>query len=182
MAEESGATDATVGAKFDMPSHESKMTTKDVKNMVRKYNVLLDLHPCALTKGLLFACGLATTWDFPCLFPVFKDTEGNGSSHSSNNPIRQNTTPHLAADKSILDKTDSQIEVEVEDPKVIAAREKKKAQVAHAAAKKKDDRKRANEEGGNSKVKKRRVQENPKDVTASSDCVSSPTPLQTIVP
>ncbi|GKG56630.1 hypothetical protein Tco_0579954, partial [Tanacetum coccineum] len=41
-----------------------------------------------------------------------------------------------------MDKTDSQIEVEVEDPKVIAAREKKKAQMARVATKKKDDRKR----------------------------------------
>ncbi|GKB73321.1 hypothetical protein Tco_0934733 [Tanacetum coccineum] len=115
MAEESGAADANVGVKFDMPNHESKMTAKDVKNLVRKYNVPLDLHPCAPTEGhhdydvydafpdddfslqdvrslleriidlrpvpagLLFACGLATTWDFLGFFSNFKDTEGNGN-------------------------------------------------------------------------------------------------------
>ncbi|GJW63019.1 hypothetical protein Tco_0114903 [Tanacetum coccineum] len=240
MAEESGAADANVGAKFDMPNHESKMTAKDVKNLVRKYKVLLDLHPCAphggtfsgmkgwkdrflfidrraildpmswrhhdfdvydafsdndfslqdvrslleriidlrpVPTGLLFTCGLATTWDFPGFFPVFKDTRGNAVTMSEylhfpflsgasidkgavippNNPIGQNTTPPLAADQSISDKNDSQIEVKVEDPNVIVAREKKKAQMAWAAAKKKDNRKRANDEGGNSKDRKDRT-------------------------
>ncbi|GJY85697.1 hypothetical protein Tco_0499723 [Tanacetum coccineum] len=224
MAEESGAANSSVGVKFDMPNHESKMTAKDVKNLVRKYNVLLDLHPCApmegwtmnqlpndliglyeqffefsglrvpfstfllgdvrslleriidlcpVPTGLLFTCGLATTWDFPGFFPVFKDTRGNAVTMSEylhfpflsgasidkgavippNNPIGQNTTPPLAADQSISDKNDSQIEVKVEDPNVIVAREKKKAQMAWAAAKKKDNRKRANDEGGNSKAR-----------------------------
>ncbi|GKD67818.1 hypothetical protein Tco_1321908 [Tanacetum coccineum] len=51
MAEESGVTDVIVVPKFDMQCHESKMTRKYVKNLVRKYNVPLDLHPCAPTKG-----------------------------------------------------------------------------------------------------------------------------------
>ncbi|GKF16924.1 hypothetical protein Tco_0061842 [Tanacetum coccineum] len=80
-----------------------------------------------------------------------------GAVIAPNNLTWQNTTPPLAADQLVPDKTDSQIEVEVEDPKVIAAREKKKAQMAREAAKKKDDRKRANDEGGSSKVKKRKV-------------------------
>ncbi|GJW01705.1 hypothetical protein Tco_1556956 [Tanacetum coccineum] len=51
MAEESGVADVVVVPKFDMQCHESNMTGKDVKNLVRKYNVLLDLHPCAPTEG-----------------------------------------------------------------------------------------------------------------------------------
>ncbi|GKB99407.1 hypothetical protein Tco_0985544 [Tanacetum coccineum] len=31
--------------------HESLMTAKDVKSLARKYNVSLDLHPCAPTEG-----------------------------------------------------------------------------------------------------------------------------------
>ncbi|GJS70624.1 hypothetical protein Tco_0703465 [Tanacetum coccineum] len=121
---ESGVADVVVVPKFDMQCHESKMTGKDVKLLVRKYNVPLDLHPCAPTKDrraipdamawrhhesdvydafrdndftiqdvysltervidlrpvpsrLLYGAGLATTWEFPGYFPVFKDTGGN---------------------------------------------------------------------------------------------------------
>ncbi|GJZ99444.1 hypothetical protein Tco_0671995 [Tanacetum coccineum] len=116
---------------------------------------------------------------FPFLSEVSID---KGAIITPNNSIGQNTTPPLIADQPVLDKTDSQIKVEVEDPKVITAREKNKAQMARATAKKKDDRKRANDEGGSSKVKKRKVREDPKGVTASSDRVSSHTPLQIIVP
>ncbi|GJZ82075.1 hypothetical protein Tco_0647069 [Tanacetum coccineum] len=51
MVEESGVADVVVIPKFDMQCHEFKMTGKDVKNLVRKYKVPLDLHPCAPTKG-----------------------------------------------------------------------------------------------------------------------------------
>ncbi|GKE46128.1 hypothetical protein Tco_1477386, partial [Tanacetum coccineum] len=51
MAEESGSVNANVGVKFDMPNHECKITAKDVTNLVRKYNIPLDLHPCAPTEG-----------------------------------------------------------------------------------------------------------------------------------
>ncbi|GJZ39999.1 hypothetical protein Tco_0586562 [Tanacetum coccineum] len=51
MAEESGVADVVVIPKFDMQCHESKMTGKDVKNLVRKYNIPLDLHPCPPTEG-----------------------------------------------------------------------------------------------------------------------------------
>ncbi|GJX53011.1 hypothetical protein Tco_0281380 [Tanacetum coccineum] len=98
--------------------------------------------------GLFFGVGLATTWDFPGFFPVFKDTGGNGNAIPPNHPVGQNTTHLLSADQSIPDKTDSQLEVEVEDPKVVISREKKKAQAPKTAAKKKENRKRANNEGG----------------------------------
>ncbi|GJW49527.1 hypothetical protein Tco_0090878 [Tanacetum coccineum] len=319
MSEESGVVDVVVVPKFDMQCHESLMTAKDVKNLVRKYNVPLDLHPCAPTEGwtmdqlpedhiglyeqffefsglrvpfstlhlgvirhfrvhisqlvplrlnrltmfemycrslgkyaggkifnetfsgmkgwkdrfffidrraipdamawrhhdsdvsdafsnndfsiqdvqsltkkiidlrpvppgILFGVGLATTWDCPGFFPVFKDTGRNvvtkhfeylrfptsfrsvdftlwhkgvanpdqnyqhsGAAIPTNHLVGQNTTPPLPVGQPIPDKIDSQREVEVEDPKVVAAKEKKRAQVARDAAKKKD-RKRGNDE------------------------------------
>ncbi|GJU04777.1 hypothetical protein Tco_1121207 [Tanacetum coccineum] len=78
--------------------------------------------------GILFVVGLATTWDFPGFQPIFKDTRGNGQ------PI-----PH---------KTDHQLEVEKEDPKVLTAKEKKKIQTAKGVAKKKENAKRVNDGGG----------------------------------
>ncbi|GJU66505.1 hypothetical protein Tco_1252764 [Tanacetum coccineum] len=207
MVKESCSAEVVVVPKFDMQCHESLMTAKDVKSLARKYNVPLDLHPCAPTEGwtmdkfpeeviglyeqflsflgknvrgkifnetfsgmkgwkdrfffidrraipdamtwrhhdsdaydafpdndfsiqdvstltkriidlrpvplgLLFGAGLATTWDFPGFFPVLKDTGENVVT--------------------------IQLEVEVEDPKVIASIEKKKAQAARAVAKKKE--------------------------------------------
>ncbi|GJY49293.1 hypothetical protein Tco_0439249 [Tanacetum coccineum] len=96
--------------------------------------------------------------DFPGFFPVFKDTGGNvvtmseylcfsflsgvsivqGAAVPANHLVGQNTTLPLPAGQPTPDKTDSQREVEVEDPKVVAAREKKKSQVARAAVKKKE--------------------------------------------
>ncbi|GJW55937.1 hypothetical protein Tco_0100022 [Tanacetum coccineum] len=70
---------------------------------------------------------------------------------------RLNTTPPLPVGQPIPDKTDHQLEVEVEDPKVIATRSSKP------------------------KTKKRRTLVKKSDVT-SSNHVSSPTPLQTIAP
>nr|GEZ67186.1 hypothetical protein [Tanacetum cinerariifolium] len=43
--------DATALPKFDMPLYESEMTTKDVKSLAIRYDIPLDLHPIALTKG-----------------------------------------------------------------------------------------------------------------------------------
>ncbi|GKC03471.1 hypothetical protein Tco_0995081 [Tanacetum coccineum] len=51
MAKESGAADVVIVPKFNMHRHESKMTGKDVKLLSRKYNILLDLHPCAPMEG-----------------------------------------------------------------------------------------------------------------------------------
>ncbi|GJX23382.1 hypothetical protein Tco_0227827, partial [Tanacetum coccineum] len=229
IVEESGAADVIV-PKFDMHCHESKMTGKYVKLLARKYNIPLDLHPCAPTEGwtmdelpedhiglceqsfefsglrvpfstlllgdvqslterviylrpvpsgLLFGAGLATTWEFPGYLPVFKYTKGNvvtmseyllfpflsgasitrGALVPANHPEGQNTTPLLLADQPIPDKTDSQLEVETEDAKVVAAREKKKTQAAKAAAKNKDIRKRKDGAEGSSRARKKRVSE-----------------------
>nr|GEV14831.1 hypothetical protein [Tanacetum cinerariifolium] len=52
--------------------------------------------------------------------------------------IVQHTIPSLLVDQNIPDKTKSQQRVEVDDAKVLAAKEKKKVQAAKAAAKKKE--------------------------------------------
>ncbi|GJV81685.1 hypothetical protein Tco_1517555 [Tanacetum coccineum] len=115
-ADKGGSAEAVVVPKFDMPLHQSLISSKDVKNLTRKYNILLDLHPCTPTEGwtmdqlpeehigltladkvidlrpvhpgLLFAARLLTTWDFPGSLPIFKDTEGNGSFHSGQSSDR----------------------------------------------------------------------------------------------
>ncbi|GKE19318.1 hypothetical protein Tco_1426895 [Tanacetum coccineum] len=51
MSEEDQAVGTTVLPKFDMPSYESTMTTKDVKSLALRHGIPLDLHPVALTKG-----------------------------------------------------------------------------------------------------------------------------------
>ncbi|GJY04398.1 hypothetical protein Tco_0370338, partial [Tanacetum coccineum] len=51
MAEESCSAKVAIVPKFDMPRHLSSMTPKDVKALARKYNIPLDLHPCAPSEG-----------------------------------------------------------------------------------------------------------------------------------
>ncbi|GKA56074.1 hypothetical protein Tco_0755146 [Tanacetum coccineum] len=130
---------------------DNDFSIQDVRTLTES---VIDLHP--VPHGLVFGARLATTWDFLGFFPVFKDIEGNvvvmseylrfpflsstsiekGATIPPNHLVGQHTTLPLLADRPIPNKTDSQLEVEVEDPKVIAAREKKKAQAARAAAKK----------------------------------------------
>ncbi|GJW19946.1 hypothetical protein Tco_0027382 [Tanacetum coccineum] len=153
---------------------DNDFSTQDVQSLTER---VIDLRP--VPSGLLFGAGLATTWEFPGYLHVLKNTEGNvvtmseylrfpflsgasitrGAAVPANHPIGQNTTPLLQADQPILDKTDSQREVETKDAKV-----------------------RKDGAEGSSRVRKKRVLEGAKDVTASSGHVSSPTPLQTVSP
>ncbi|GJY49225.1 hypothetical protein Tco_0439181 [Tanacetum coccineum] len=272
MAEESGSAEVIVVPKFDMRCHESLMTAKDVKKLGRKYNVPLDLQPCAtmvvwmmdqlpedliglyeqffeysglrvpfstlllgvikhfrvhisqlvhlelnrltmfelycrslgimptvslfrvfykiskqghwtsgvlrrrllifrpVPPGLLFGAGLATTWDFLGFFPVFKDTRGNVVIMS-----KYLRFPFLSG-ISIMQGAvvPANHSVEVEDPKVVAAREKKRAQVARTAVKKKESRKKGNNEEGSSKAKKKKIPAGVKSASKNSNHVSSP--------
>ncbi|GJX62122.1 hypothetical protein Tco_0295022 [Tanacetum coccineum] len=79
------------------------------------------------------------------LFPCFQRYRREWVAIPANHPVGKNNTPPFLVDQPIPDKTDNQQEVEVKDPKVVAAREKKKAQVARAAAKKKEIKKMGNE-------------------------------------
>nr|GEX95030.1 hypothetical protein [Tanacetum cinerariifolium] len=51
MSEEDQTVDIMALPKFDMPSHESTMSAKDVKSLALRHGVPLDLHPVAFTKG-----------------------------------------------------------------------------------------------------------------------------------
>ncbi|GJX28563.1 hypothetical protein Tco_0236642 [Tanacetum coccineum] len=208
MAEDGCSAEVAIIPKNDMPHHLSTISPKDVKLLANKYNIPLNLHPCALSEGraipdaiawrhhdfdvndtlpdedfsildvralvervidlrpvhpsLIFADGLATTWDFPGCYPTSKNTKGNGKVMRSlsygaaipaNHQLGQNTTHPLSADQPIPDKTDHQLEVEVEDLKVIAAKEKRKSQAVKATAKKRENLRRTNDEGGSSKSK-----------------------------
>nr|GEZ07177.1 hypothetical protein [Tanacetum cinerariifolium] len=51
MSEEDQAIDVVALPKFDMPSYESSMSTKDVKSLALSHGIPLDLHRVALTKG-----------------------------------------------------------------------------------------------------------------------------------
>ncbi|GKA95018.1 hypothetical protein Tco_0817056 [Tanacetum coccineum] len=157
----------------------------DVRALVERVIDLRPVHP-----GLVFADGLATTWDFPGCYPTSKNTEGNGKVMRSlpygaaipaNHQLGQNTTHPLSVDQPIPDKTDHQLEVEVEDLKVIAAKEKRKSQAVKATAKKRENMRRTNDEGGSSKSKhkERRTLAKKGNVT-NFDHVSSPTPLQLV--
>ncbi|GJU61263.1 hypothetical protein Tco_1243098 [Tanacetum coccineum] len=135
----------------------------DVRGLSERVIDLRPIHP-----GLLFAAGLATTWDFPGCYPTFKVVTmseylrfpfhsgasiENRAVIPANHQLGQNTTPSLLVDQPIPDKTDHQLEVEVKDPKVIDTKEKKKAQAVKAATKKRKNLKRTNDEGGSSKSK-----------------------------
>ncbi|GJX87239.1 hypothetical protein Tco_0339253 [Tanacetum coccineum] len=50
MSEEDQAVGVTALPKFDMPSYESEMTSKDVKSLALRHGIPLDLHPVALRK------------------------------------------------------------------------------------------------------------------------------------
>ncbi|GJW16935.1 hypothetical protein Tco_0024371 [Tanacetum coccineum] len=51
MSEEDQTVGVTALPKFDMPSYESEMTSKDVKSLALRHGIPLDLHPVALRKG-----------------------------------------------------------------------------------------------------------------------------------
>ncbi|GJU33906.1 hypothetical protein Tco_1182260 [Tanacetum coccineum] len=143
--------------------------------------------------------GLATTWDFPSFCLIFKDTEGNavtmseylrfpflsrasitkGPPLTSQDQIEQHTTRPLPSDQTISKKTDHQKMVEVEDPKIVAIRERK----ARAAAKKKEKKRQGGDGGEGSRPKtKRRKTIARKDGQAASEAISSPEPFRTIDP
>nr|GEX65275.1 hypothetical protein [Tanacetum cinerariifolium] len=90
--------------------------------------------------GLLFLGGLATTWDFLVVtmseylrFPFLSGASiSKGPPLTSQYQIVHHTTPLLSLGQNIPAKTDHQKKVVVEDPKIVATRERK----ARVAAKK----------------------------------------------
>ncbi|GKA51914.1 hypothetical protein Tco_0745110 [Tanacetum coccineum] len=141
----------------------------DVQKLTKRF---IDLRPVPI--GLLFRGGLATTWDFPGFHPIFEDTKGNVIIM-----FEYLCFPFFPI-KLFQKKTDFQREVEVEDPKIVAARERK----ARAAAKRKESRKRVGDEGEGSKpkTKRKKVPAVRKGGSASSKNGSSLNPLRTVRP
>ncbi|GJV11190.1 hypothetical protein Tco_1352731 [Tanacetum coccineum] len=217
MFEEDQAVGVTALPKFDMPSYESEMTSKDVKSLALRHGIPLDLHPVALRKrraisdamawrhhdsdvndpvpedgfqasdvqlltewvvdlrpvasGLLFYEELAITWGFSGFRPVFKDTEGNVVTMSE----------YLCfLFLSAYSKKDShQKEVKVEDPKIVAIRERK----VRAAAKKREIKWKGGDGGeGSRPATKRKKTVARKDGSAAFEDTSSLEPIQSINP
>nr|GEW33197.1 hypothetical protein [Tanacetum cinerariifolium] len=188
-----------------MPQPRSKLTTAKVKSITKEYGILLDLHPRVPLEGRTMdqlptdAIGLYDQYSgcegscrdhhrpsfvitmFECLrFPFTASVViKKGDAIPAKEKIVQHTTLPFLKNQDILEKTDSQREVEVEDEKVLAAKEKKKVQAANVDAKKKENKKQT--EGGEgsskSKPKIRKTQAVRKGQTASSGGTTSPTPI-----
>nr|GEV03957.1 hypothetical protein [Tanacetum cinerariifolium] len=148
---------------------------------------VIDVRP--VPSGLLFQGGLATTWDFPGFLVTMSEylcfsfqsgaTIEKGSSLTNQDQRAQHTVPPLSLGQAIPDKTGHQKEVEVEDPKIVATRERK----ARAAAKKKEKKKQGGDGGEGSHPKtKRRKNVNHKDGPAASEATSSPELIRTLNP
>ncbi|GKD50330.1 hypothetical protein Tco_1279306 [Tanacetum coccineum] len=104
--------------KFNMTSYESCMSAKDVKSLAIRHDIPLDLHPITLTKG----------WNMDKLSD---DMIGLYEQYFEFSGIR----------------TDHQKEIEEEDPKIVATRERKSTR---AAPKREKEKERRNEGEGSS--------------------------------
>ncbi|GJW76373.1 hypothetical protein Tco_0138055 [Tanacetum coccineum] len=140
---------------------DNDFSVQDVRTLTER---VIDLH--TVPSRILFGVGLATTWEFPGFFPIFKDTEVITMSEYLRFPFLSGTEIMQGAP----------VPPNHPDPKVIAAREKKKAQVARVVAKKKENKKRSHDAEGSFKAKKKKK----KSASASSDRISSPVPLEMV--
>ncbi|GJT94135.1 hypothetical protein Tco_1082980 [Tanacetum coccineum] len=93
--------------------------------------------------------------------------------------LRPHTTRPLPSDRVVPEKTNHQKRVKVEDPKIVAIRERK----ARAAAKKREKKREGGDDGEGSRPKTRRKKTVVlKDNLATSEATSSPRPLRTFDP
>nr|GEZ09137.1 hypothetical protein [Tanacetum cinerariifolium] len=183
MSEEDQFVDVVALPKFDMSSHESTMTAKDVKSLAVRHGNPLDLHLVALTEGWTMdklpgdMIGLYEQEDKPLLRIFLVSVL---FSKIPRGMRVQHTTPPLPVGQVILDKAGHQKEVEVEDLKIVATRERK----ARVAAKKREKNKRGVDEGEGShpKVKRKKTSIVQKDGYAASEHVYSPDPLRAVNP
>ncbi|GJR72751.1 hypothetical protein Tco_0085116 [Tanacetum coccineum] len=169
------------------PCPEDVFIASDVQMLTEE---VVDFRP--VPSGLLFLGALATTWDFPMVtmseylrFPFLSDASiSKGVALTSQDQIEQHTVRPLLPDQAIPEKTDHQKRVEVEDPKIIATRERK----ARAAAKKKERKRQGGNGGGGGGgggsrcATKRKKTAARKDGPAASKATSSPEPIKTINP
>ncbi|GKG07743.1 hypothetical protein Tco_0330712, partial [Tanacetum coccineum] len=110
---------------------------------------------------------------------IFAFSFAVGLPLTSQDQIKQHTARPLPTDQPILEKTTHQKEVEVEDPKIVAARERK----ARAAAKKRERKRQGGDGGeGSRSATKRKKTSAHRDGTSASEATSSPEPIRTINP
>nr|GEX29397.1 hypothetical protein [Tanacetum cinerariifolium] len=176
------------------PVPEDGFSMQDVEALTER---VIDLRP--VPSGLLFQGGLATTWHYPGFHPIFQDTEGNvvtmseylrfpflsdasiskGPALTSQDRVSQHTTCPLLEGQNIPEKTDHQRRVEVEDPKIVATRDRK----AKVVAKKMERKKQGGNDGEGSQPKtKQRKTTGRKDGPVASEATSSPEPIRTLNP
>ncbi|GKG55615.1 hypothetical protein Tco_0574509, partial [Tanacetum coccineum] len=92
--------------------------------------------------------------------------------------IEQHTTHPLPTDQPIPEKTTYQKEVEVEDPKIVAARERKARAASRAATKKRERKRQGGDDGeGSRPATKRKKTSARRDGTGASEATSSPEPI-----
>nr|GEV62371.1 hypothetical protein [Tanacetum cinerariifolium] len=141
LSEYSSFRDVVV-SKFDMHVYTSVLTFDEVKNLIAKYAIPLDLHLCvppsSLTMNRLPADKIGVR-------------VGKGTALAVNGVISQHTTLPLPSDSQISEKSDHQRVVEYENKRVLAA--KRKAQ----AAKDRAVGKRAAIEGASQRTKKKKT-------------------------
>ncbi|GKB50463.1 hypothetical protein Tco_0901216 [Tanacetum coccineum] len=173
------------------PVFEDGFSASDVKMLTER---VVDLRPVPC--GLLFQEGLATTslqriltFAFPFAvvtmseylrFPLLLGASIlKGPALTSQDQFEQHTTPPLPSDQNIPAKTDHQKRVKVEDPKIVATRERK----IRAAAKKREKKRQGGDGGvGSRPITKRRKTIARKDGSAASEAISSSEPIRTINP
>nr|GEV49880.1 hypothetical protein [Tanacetum cinerariifolium] len=156
------------------PALEDGFSMQDMQALTER---VINLRP--VPSSLLCQGGLATTWDYPGFRPIFKDTEGNvvtmseylrfpflsgasiskGPTLTSQDRVSQHTICPLSKGQNIPEKTNHQRRVEVEDPKIVATRERK----ARAATKKRERKKQGGDGGEAESREDRSPHESPRD-------------------
>nr|GEX27514.1 hypothetical protein [Tanacetum cinerariifolium] len=126
-----------------MPYYQSKLSSTDVRSISKEYGIPLDLHPRSPPEGMtmdqLSEDAIVITMSEYLRFPFTANVSiRKRAAIPAKEKIVQHTIPSLLEDQNILDKTKSQQRVDVDDAKVLVAKEKKKVQAAKAAAKKKE--------------------------------------------
>nr|GEU49918.1 hypothetical protein [Tanacetum cinerariifolium] len=145
------------------------------------------IDPRPVPSSLLFQGGLATTWDYPVVtmseylrFLLLSGASiSKGPAFTSQDCIPHHTTCPLPEGQNIPEKTGHQRRVEVEDPKIVATRERK----ARAVAKLWERKKQGSDGGEGSRPKtKRRKTTGRSDEPVAYEATSSPEPLRTLNP
>nr|GEX11925.1 hypothetical protein [Tanacetum cinerariifolium] len=153
---------------------EDDFSEQDVQTLAER---VIDLCPYFLVSRFLFA--MVTMSEY-LRFPIMSGaTIKKGRAPTNQDQRAHHTVPPLSVGQAIPDKTGHRKEVEVEDPKIVATRERK----ARVAAKKRKKKKQGGdgEEGSRPKTKRRKAVAR-KDEPAASEATSSSEHIRTLNP